>query len=304
MLMSDGVPQEDALTVADCLATADLYGVTSHGTAVLAAYIERIKKGGFNLDAQIRVLRSTAAFAVIDGDNALGPVSADFCMRYAVEKCKAAGIFTVFSRNNNTLGPAFVYPLKAAEKGYIGMVCANSPAQMAPFGGCEKMLGTNQFAAVVPVLGGDPLIVDMSTSVAAKSKIKEYIKRGESLPEGWALDERGAPTTDPEAALKGFVLPMAGYKGYGLAMLIDLIAGGLSGAAYLNHVGRFYTEDAASMNVGYCITVIDPAAVYGEDYAQMIARYVCELRQSKAAEGQIIRLPGDDRLECKRKNTV
>ncbi len=302
-LISDGVPKRDARTVADCLATADLYGVTSHGLSMLPAYTDRIRRGGFNLEPRISVLRETAAFAVIDGDNALGPVSADFCMRYAIEKCKTSGLFTVFSRNNNTLGPAFVYPLKAAEKGFIGIVCTNSPAQMAPFGGCEKMLGTNPFAAVIPVPGGDPLIIDMATSVVAKSKFKEYLERGERLPEGWALDESGVPTTDPEAALKGFMLPMAGFKGYGLAMLIDILAGALSGAAYLSGVGRFYEDGGKSMNVGYCMTVMDPYAVYGAEYDRMMAGYVGALRESETVFGQKIRLPGDDRIEIRHSNT-
>ncbi len=303
ILEACGVPEEASLTVAGVLATADQYGVTSHGLSMLTAYVERVRCGGFNLKPKIHIVRETAAFAVIDGDNALGPVAAEFCMRYAVEKCAAAGMFTVFSRNNNTLGPAFVYPLSVAQKGYIGLVCTNSPAQMAPFGGCEKMLGTNPFAAVIPVPGNDPIIIDMATSVAAKSKILMYRERGERLPEGWALDETGAPTTDPEAALKGFILPMAGFKGYGLAVLFDILAGALSGASYLNRVGRFYTKDTASMDVGYCMTVIDPAAVYGEDYALMIGAYVRALRESRAAEGQSIRLPGDDRLESKRENS-
>lgn len=296
-LVAEGVPTVQARTMADCLVTADAYGVTSHGSRMLDAHLDKIRRGGYNLAPDIAVLRETAAFAVVDGDNALGPVSAMCCMQYAIQKAKDSGVFTVFSRNNNTFGPAFYYSLKAAEQGYIAFICSNSPAQMAPIGGKEKMLGTNPFAAVVPVPNGDPIMLDMATSVVAKSKFKEYKERGERLPEGWALDRDGKPTTDPDEGMSGLVLPMAGFKGYGIAMLIDILAGAVSGAAYLNKVGRFYSEDGAGMNVGFYLTVIDPYAVLGEEYDAIIRDYVDTVRHSQSADGQTICLPGDDRMK-------
>lgn len=296
-LIDCGVPQAQAQTLADCLVTADAYGVTSHGCRVLDAHIEKIARGGYNLAPTFTVVRETAAFAVIDGDNAIGPVSAMHCMQYAIDKCKQRGVFTVFSRNNNTFGPAFYYSLKAAEHGYIAFICSNSPAQMAPMGGKEKLLGTNPFAAVVPVPGGDPIILDMATSVVAKSKFKEYKERGERLPQGWALDKNGNPTTDPDEGMSGLVLPMAGFKGYGIAMLIDILAGAVSGAAYLDKVGRFYSEDGTGMNVGFYLTVIDPHAVLGEEYDAIMRDYVDTVRHSQPADGQTVCLPGDDRLK-------
>ena len=279
--------------------TADEYGVTSHGTAILPAHIQRIQRGGYNLAPNICVLRETAAFAVIDGDNAMGPVSATFCLDYAVEKCKESGVFTVFARNNNTLGPAFYYSLRAAERGCIALLCTNSPAQMAPMGGKDKLLGTNPFSVVFPVAGGDPIIIDMATSVVAKSKFKEHKAAGKPLPEGWALDADGNPTTDPDEGLRGLVLPMAGFKGYAISMLIDILSGVLSGASYLARVGRFYSEDGGSMNVGFCMTVIDPVAVLGEDYGREMSEYVRRIKASRAADGQTVSLPGADRIRHK-----
>ncbi len=296
-LIENGVNKKQAEVVADCFYTADLYGVTSHGAAILPSHIDRIKQGGYNLTSSFKVIRETAAFALIDGDNSMGPVCADYCMNYAIEKCKDSGVFTVFSKNNNTFGPAFYYPLKAAEKGYIGFICSNSPAQMPLMGGAEKMLGTNPFSAVIPVPNSEPIIIDMATSVVAKSKFKEYKEKGQPLPEGWALDINGKPTTDPDEAIRGFVLPFADFKGYSIAMLIDILAGALSGAAFLNNVGRFYSEDKASMNVGFFLTVIDPYAVYGEDWDRVISDYVKTARQSKTMENKKIALPGDDRVE-------
>jgi LDH2 family malate/lactate/ureidoglycolate dehydrogenase len=299
-LTQNAVPQDQAEIVADCFSTADSYGVTTHGGAILPSHIQRIQRGGYNLSPTFKVIRETAAFAVIDGDNAMGPVSATFCMRYAIEKCKASGVFTVFSRNNNTFGPAFYYPLLAAREGLIGIACSNSPAQMAPIGGKEKMLGTNPFAIVVPN-GDEPIILDMATSVVAKSKFKEYKLAGQALPEGWALDKNGKPTTDPDEAMQGLVLPMAGFKGYGIAMMIDVLSGVLSGAAYLNKVGRFYMENGSCMNVGFQFIVLDPKQILGDDYEQTIKEFVLLLRNSTPIEGQKIILPGDDRLIYKKR---
>lgn len=303
-LMENGVSKSHAEIVADCFVTADEYGVTSHGTAILPSHIQRIQRGGYNLNADIKVIKETAAFAVIDGDNSMGPVSAMFCLDYALKKCKQSGVFTVFSRNNNTFGPAFYYSLKAAEKGCIAFICSNSPAQMAPVGGCEKLLGTNPFATVIPVPGGDPIMVDMATSVVAKSKFKEYKTAGKPLPEGWALDNDGNPTTDPDKGMSGLILPMAGFKGYAISMLIDIFSGLLSGASYLDKVGRFYSEDGSSMNVGFYMTVIDPVAICGEEYNQEIREYVDRIKSSKAAEGKNIALPGEDRINFRKNREV
>lgn len=302
-LVENGVKEYQAEIVADCFVTADMYGVTSHGTAILPAHIQRIENGGYNLSPKFNAIRETAAFAIIDGDNSMGPVCASYCMDYAVEKSHESGIFTVLSRNNNTFGPAFYYPLVAAQKGCIGIAFSNSPAQMALYGGKEKMLGTNPFSMVIPCGNKDPIIVDMATSIVAKSKFKEYKARNKPLPEGWALDINGKPTTDPDEAMAGLVLPMAGFKGYGIAMMIDILSGVLSGAAYLNNVGRFYSQDNACMNVGFTFIAIDPKIVFGDDYEKIIEEYVEALRNSEAAEGCTISLPGDDRARNFRKNT-
>ena len=302
-LINKGVQDAHAEIVADCFVTADLYGVTSHGTAILPSHIQRIEHGGYNLNPDIRVIKETASFAVIDGDNAMGPVSATFCMDYAVEKCRSSGVFTVFSRNNNTFGPAFYYSLKAAEKGCIAFICSNSPAQMAPVGGKDKMLGTNPFAIVFPIPDSDPIIIDMATSIVAKSKFKEYKAEGKPLPEGWALDKDGNPTTDADEGIVGLVQPMAGFKGYAISMLIDIVSGVLSGSAYLDKVGRFYSEDCGSMNVGFYITAIDPRVVCGEDYDTEIKAYTERLKNSACVDGQSIVLPGEDRIANKNKMT-
>ena len=301
-LLDNGVSLKQATVIADCFATTDLYGVHSHGKLVLDEHIQKIQRGGYNLSPNFKIIRQTSAFAVVDGDNSIGMVSADFCMRYAIEKSKESGIYTVFSRNNNTMGAAFYYPLLAAQEGLIGIIFSNSPAQMAPIGGKEKMLGTNPFSVVIPVPNAEPIIIDMATSIVAKSKFKQYKLEGKKLPDGWALDVNGLPTNDPDEGMQGLILPMAGFKGYAISMLIDILSGVVSGAAYLNKVGRFYTQDNSVMNVGFCCIAIDPYIVLGEEYSDIINDYVNSLRNSQKIDGQEISLPGDDRIHYKNRN--
>lgn len=299
-----GLPLEHAEVVVDCFETSDLYGVKTHGTLMINKHLEKIITGGYNLEPDFNITNETPAFCVIDGQNGMGPVVADYCMNYAMKKAKEVGIFTVLSNNNNTLGPAFYYPLKAAEQGLIGLVCSNSPAQMAPFGGIDKMLGTNPFAAVIPVPNSDPIIIDMATSVVAKSKFLEYKQKNMQLPEGWALNSKGEPTTDPMEAIEGLILPMAGFKGYSIAMLIDILSGVLSGAAFLNKVGRFYSSENKCMNVGFYMVAIDPYIVLGDSYKNLISEFVDVLKNSTPFKDMVVSIPGEDRIQHKRRSEI
>lgn len=293
-----GVDEDQANTVATCYATADLYGVYSHGAAILPAHIKRIQGGGYNLTPRMRIERESAAFAVINSDNALGAVSAHFCTMKAIEIAKRSGIGIVFTHHANTYGPAFVYPLMMSQERLLGITCCNSPAAMPAPNGKEKLLGTNPFSVVTPTKSGDPIIYDIATSIVAKSKINQIRQQGGVIPEGWALDKTGQPTTDPATAIEGLLLPMAGFKGYGLAMVIDLLSGLLSGASYLNDVKRFYTDNYSCMDVGQFFMAIDPVAVLGEVFYEMMDGYVATLRNSEKIDStHPIALPGDDRMQ-------
>lgn len=297
-LERNGLNREDAETVAKCYATADLYGVSSHGVAILPSHIKRIQRGGYNLAPKIQVEKSTSAFAVINSDNAMGPISASFCTQKAISLATSEGIGVVFTHHANTYGPAFIYALAMAEKGLIGITCCNSPSAMPAPNGKEKLLGTNPLAIVIPSKSGTPIIYDIATSIVAKSKINQIRIAGGTIPEGWALDKNGIPTTDPTAAIEGLVLPMAGFKGYGLAMMIDILAGVLSGAFYLNRVNRFYSDNSACMNVGQFYMAIDPVTVLGANFYEIMRDYISTIRSSeKIDQTKSIALPGDDRIQ-------
>jgi (2R)-3-sulfolactate dehydrogenase (NADP+) len=302
LLVANQLPIEQADIVADCFVEADACGVITHGVSVLPAHINKIKSGSYNLNPNFNVIRDSGAFAVINSDNAIGPVSAVYCMNYAIEKCKETGIFTVLSRNSNTYGPGFYYPLLAAKNGFIGIALSNSPAAMPPLGGIDKLFGTNPFSFAVPCKEMDPIIFDMATSKVAKSKINEARINNKDIPLGWALDENGNPTTNPIEAIKGLVLPMANHKGYGLALTIDILTGVLSGAAFLNNVGRFYSENNEGMNVGQTFIAINPHMIYGEGFYETMDKYVETIRSSRSNDSNNISLPGDNKLKNKKES--
>ncbi len=297
-----GIDTEHSQVIADCLVTADIYGVTSHGSRLTDVYVEKIKKGCFNLEHEIRILKESPSFCLMDGNNTIGIISGVYGMEYAIKKSKTNGIFTVISRNNNTFGPAFYYTMMAAKAGCIGIAFSNSPAQMAPIGGKDKLIGTNPLSIAVPMRNREPLILDMASSMVAKSKFKEYKEQGKLLPDGWATDSEGLPTNDPDKAMGGLVLPMAGFKGYGIAVMLDVLSGVLSGSAYLNKVHRFYTETPKCMNVGFQFIAIDPEIVMGHEFYDEMDEYAKIIMNSRHVEGKNISLPGDDRIAVKRKN--
>lgn len=301
-LVKAGLSVQDADKVADCYATADLYGVSSHGVAILPTHLKRLAAGGYNLEPTFPIAKEGGAFQVVDGENAIGVLSAMRCVELALKGAKENGLFAVNSFHNNTLGPAFYYALEMAKKGFIGITLCNSPAQMTAPNGKSKLLGTNPLAIAIPN-EDKPIVLDMATSAVAKSKIKQMKDNGESIPLGWALDENFQPTQDAEAALRGYVLPMAGFKGYGLALMIDILAGALSGAGYLDGVGRFYSPNFACMDVGFSFIAIDPSQTYGENFETLMQAYVTRIEMDERVdENKEIALPGFDRLKNKENN--
>lgn len=293
LLIGAGLNKKDAATLADSFAVSDCFGVQTHGSALIDVYVEKIKHSFFNLNPEFIIEKKTNSFAIINGDNAIGAVSACYCLDYAINCAKKEGVYTIFSKNNNTFGAAFYYSMLSAEKGYICFITSNSPAQMSLPKNNVKILGTNPFSIVFPTKSGYPIIVDMATSAVAKSKIKEYMEKNMVLPDGWALDSKGNPTNNPQEALNGFVLPMAGFKGYAIALSIDIFAGFLSGSSYLNNVGRFLNSNNC-MNVGFMMTVYNPKIIFGPDYYEQFDKYINNLKFSNSDEKPV--LPGDDRV--------
>lgn len=290
------IKDEDADIIANIYVDADKHGISTHGIKILPSHIEKIKSGGYNLNPKFKEIASNVSFSVIDGDNAFGPLSATYCMNLAIKEAKSKGIYTVFSRNNNTYGAAFYYSMMAANEGLVGITFCNSPAAMAPIGGYEKLIGTNPISIAIPAKKHNPILLDMATSKVAKSKLKVYADKCEKIPFDLALDKNGNPTDDPNEAIQGTLLPMAGYKGYGLAIVIDILSGLISGAGYLNKVGSFYNSKNKCMNVGFTFIAIDPIQIYGESFFEEIDNYCNIIENSKHLDEQKITICGYNSL--------
>ena len=260
-----GVSRADAGTVAEILVTADLQGIGTHGVRRLAPYIARIHDGVFNPSPDIRVEKAATSTAIVDGDNGLGPVVGVRGLRCAIETAKECGIAYVGCRNSQHFGALAPYALRAAEAGVVCFLGTNAFATMAPTGGREVRLGNNPFGLGAPRRDAPPFILDIAMSVVARGKIRQAQERGETIPLGWALDSAGNPTTDPLEALKGFVQPIGNHKGYGLALMVDILAGVLSGGAVGTEVKSMFQQTSEPQRVSHFFIAIDPARILGTE---------------------------------------
>lgn len=286
-----GVLEADANVVAGLMTQADLNGSDGHGVFRLPQYIRRIRAGGMNPRAIPRVVQERAASAVVDGDNGLGHLAVSLAAQTAIAKAKTAGVAWCGVRNGNHAGPAQLYAAMALPHDMIGLYLAvGSANHLPPWGGLEMLLSTNPIAVAVPAGEEPPIVLDMATTVAAYGKVKTKAQRGETMPEGWMVDRTGAPLTDPKRANEGFLLPIGGYKGYGLALILGLLAGTLNGAAMGRDVVDFNADDTTVTNTGQAILAIDIAA-FG-DVADFKARVDALVRDLRASE----RMPGVDRI--------
>ena len=286
-----GLPAADAGTVARLMAHADLQGSDGHGVIRLPQYLKRLQAGGINLHPNIRIATERAAMAVVDGDNGMGHLVMSYATSVAIEKARTAGVAWVGTRASNHAGPASLYARMPIEHDMIGLYFAVGNANhLPPWGGMEMLLSTNPIAVGIPA-GSEPAVVlDMATTVAAYGKVKAKAKRGEPMPEGWMIDRQGQPLLDPTRANEGFLLPIGGHKGYGLALVVGLLAGTLQGAAMGRDVVDFNQDHTTPTNTGQAILVIDLKA-FGEpeDFKHAVDRLVRDIRTSE-------RLPGVERI--------
>lgn len=290
-----GLPDADAATVAGLMAEADLQGSDGHGVSRLPQYARRIRAGGFNTRPNIHVVREHAGTALINGDNGMGHLVMKRAAAMAIEKARTTGIGWVSSQFSNHAGPASLYASMPLAHDMIGLYFAVGNANhLPPWGGLDMLLSTNPIAAAIPAGNERPIILDMATTVAAYGKVKTKALRGEMMPEGWMIDRLGKPLTDPKRADEGMLLPLggmeAGYKGYGLALIIGLLAGTLGGAAMGKDVVDFNHDDDSVTNTGQAIAAINIAA-FGdvEVFKASVDTLVRDLRGSS-------RMPGVDRI--------
>lgn len=286
-----GMAAADAQRVGHLMAEADLQGSDGHGVIRLAPYVQRIRAGGMNVRADIRVLQERAGTALLDGGNAMGHLVMSRAAEMAIAKARNCGIGWVGARMSNHAGPASLYARMPLAAGMVGLYFAVGNANhLPPWGGLDMLLSTNPIAVAFPTQDEPPVVLDMATTVAAFGKVKAKAARGEPMPEGWMIDREGKPLTDPKRADEGFLLPIGGYKGYGLSLIVGLFAGTLNGAAMGKDVIDFNHDDTSITNTGQAICAIDPAA-FG-DPAQIRAAVDQVVRDIRHSE----RMPGVDRI--------
>jgi LDH2 family malate/lactate/ureidoglycolate dehydrogenase len=290
-----GLAPHDAAQVARILVMGDLFGHATHGVLRLESYAQRVDAGAIRADAQPLVEEVAPAVVRVDGNGAIGPLTGMRALEAAMQRARAVGVGLALVRNGNHFGAIAPYCWLAAQQGFATLIGSNASTTVAPTGGREERLGNNPLGIGVPRPGGDPVILDMAMSVVARGKIRAAAKRGESIPATWATDRAGRPTTDPAAALEGFLLPFGGYKGYGLALMVDLIAGVLSGAAYLTHVKSWLDEPAEPGNLGHFFLAIDTRKLGSTDWlAQRVEDFAAIVHGTPRADpAQPIWLPGE-----------
>ncbi len=289
-----GLPEEAAEAVAEGLVDGDMRGIPSHGLMLVPMYAERIRAGSVSTATAGSVVADLGATAVLDAGNALGILTGDQAMGMAVERAEEFGIGIVAVRHAFHFGGAFRFVQAAAREGLVGIAAANTRPLMPAPGGARAVVGNNPLAIGVPIEGGEPVILDMALSEAALGKIRLAAQEGREIPPTWATDAAGTPTTDPKAAIEGLLLPAAGPKGFGLAFMVDVLSGVLSGGAFGASVRGLYADTAAPNDCAHLFIAVDPAAFGGADcFAARVRELASEVTTSPPAPGvERVVLPG------------
>ncbi len=288
-----GVPEADAQIVADVILAADLRGVDSHGIIRLHSYYTNgLLMKRINPLSPSRIVHETMTTATIDGEAGLGQVVSYKAMQTCIEKAKQTGVGMVAVRNSNHYGIAAYYAMMALQENMIGISFTNSQPLVAPTYGRTALLGTNPISVAVPAGTEKPYVLDMATSIVPIGRITVYQKAGKEIPVGWGIDPSGVPTSDPDAVLHGGALMplggidlMRGYKGYGLALWVDIFCGVLSGAAFGPFVG--HPTDPEKTNVGHYFAAMRIDAFRPvDDFKKDMDLLIQTLKNSPKAAGQ------------------
>ncbi|WP_110954311.1 Ldh family oxidoreductase [Anaerosinus massiliensis] len=289
-----GVPLDDSDKVADNLLKAELWGISTHGISRLSRYLMRIKNNTINPTPKIKVQKPWPALLTIDGDNGLGAAVMCKALDEALQIADEFGICAVGVNNSNHFGMAGFYCEIAAKKNYISIGLTNALAALAPWGGKKACLGTNPIAFGFPRKEQCPIIIDMATSVVARGKIISAAKKGIEIPEGWAMDQKGNITTDPNEALMGMILPMAGPKGYALSMAVDLLSGIITNAQFGTEVAA-YKNGETKADVGHFFMIVKADAFISLDsYYDRIESFCQMIKNTDKIDGvSEIYLPGE-----------
>jgi LDH2 family malate/lactate/ureidoglycolate dehydrogenase len=287
-----GMPEVDAHLVADTLVQADLWGHQSHGVLRLGWYLDRIRNGVMKPVTKPEFVVDAGTVAVIDGHDGVGHVVTELATREAIKRAKAHGLGAVGVRMSNHFGTCMYYTRLGTLEGCAMFLTSNGGPAMAPWGGRKKIIGTNPFSVATPAGKYPPFLMDMANTGVARGKIYLARNRRQPIPEGWAIDKDGKPTTDARAALEGSMLPAGGVKGAMLALTVELLVCALSGAAYGFESDSFFSEEGKPTRIGQAFLAVNPAALAGENvFFERVETLVAAMTQDPG-----VRLPGARRL--------
>lgn len=315
------VSSEDAAVVADNLVAADLRGIASHGVARLRRYVKGIQTGTILARAQIQIMHETPATALVDGGGGLGQPVSHKAMRLAIQKAGEVGAGFVTVRNSNHFGIAGYYAMMALEHDMIGICMTNSGELVVPTFGRNSMLGTNPISVTAPAGKERPFVLDMATSTVPRGKLEVYNRQKKPMPRGWATDEKGEPTGDAGRVLNnlenskgGGLLPLggagelfSGYKGFGLALMVDILSGVLPGAGYSNNI---YTRNPSGKpkpaDVGHFFGALRIDGFRSvNDFKHTMDDIICRIRNTPKASGQDrIYIHGEKEFEIQEEHQV
>lgn len=283
-----GVPESTARSVGKALVAAEAEGQVGHGFSRLADYAAQAQSGKVNGQAVPQVTARAPAALFIDAQSGFAYPALDAAFEAGVPLAKEMGIAVLAIGNSHHCGALSVQVDRIAQQGLIALMVANTPKAIAPWGAGTPIFGTNPIAFATPRTGALPLVIDLSLSVVARGKVMAAKKAGRDIPEGWALDASGQPTTDPEAGLAGSMVPIGEAKGTALAMMVELLAAALTGSAFSKDAGSFFSAEGPAPNVGQTLILIDPGTQ--SDYASRVTDLL-----ETIAEMEGTRLPGDRR---------
>jgi L-2-hydroxycarboxylate dehydrogenase (NAD+) len=300
-MIKSGVPTADAAKIAELMLEADLTGADAHGVFRLPQYINRLKLGSTNARPNIKVKRTAPATALIDGDNGMGHLVVARAAETAIELARENGVAWVGCRMSGHAGAAGVYAALPLKADMIGIYSAVANANHMPLaGGAEPLLGTNPLAIAIPAGKEPPPVLDIATSIVSYGTIKNHKLLNRPLQGDWMIDPKtGAAVTDPHKSVEALLLPMAGYKGAGLALMLGLLAGTLNGALFGRDCVDFNADPGTVTNTGQFVLALDPSRFQAiETFKAEVDRHIRSLRNSQALPGnEAVRLPGEQRAK-------
>ena len=298
-LIAAGTSKENAAIVAAALVAAEADGLASHGMSRIPSYADQVKSGKVDGKVTPLVKQTGTAALCVDARSGFAFPAIAAGLDKAAEMVTASGVVAVSVANSHHSGAAGYHVERMAQKGLVTIAFSNSPAGIAPWGGTKAVFGTNPVAFGCPRKGQAPLVVDLSLAKVARGKIKMAADKGESIPEGWAVDGDGNPTTDAKAAMQGTNLPMGDAKGYALVLMVEILAAVLTGSNCGFEASSFFTADGKPPHVGQFFIVLNPQAFAGDGFADRL-----EVLLSATLEHPNTRLPGSRRSEIREKSVA